>query len=127
MFIYIMELLDIQKRQEAFDEEHFKKFLKTSNDTQGLIRKLEKMVVALTGELGEFANMIKKISRDYETAREEPSENRMKNLKEEITDCFIYILIIANILNMDLEKEYFKKMSLNRQRFEKYKNNSKSE
>ncbi len=121
-----MELIDLQKKQEAFDEEYFKIFGKISNDTQELIRKLEKLIVALTGEIGEFANMIKKISRDYENAREEPSKDRIENLKEEITDCFIYILIIANILNINLEEEYMKKMNLNKQRFEKYRNNSKS-
>lgn len=117
-----MELLDLQKKQLAFDKMYFKKFLGKPANSQELIDRLEKTVVALVGELGEFANTVKKISRDYGTAGEEPSQDRMENLKEEITDCFIYIMIIANILNMDLEEEYSKKLNLNKKRFEKYKN-----
>ena len=79
------------------------------------------MVVALVGELGEFANIVKKVNRDNKTLNKGLDEKSLEKLREELTDCFIYIVILSNILEMDLEREYFKKMKLNEKRFEKYR------
>lgn len=119
-----MDLKELQKKQKEFDKEYFKKFWDIKNEKE-FIDKLKYVVVALSGEWGEFANIVKKIIRDNENLDEKPSEERLEKLKDELTDVFIYVLITANLLNVDLEKEYFRKMSFNKERFEKYKNNSK--
>jgi NTP pyrophosphatase (non-canonical NTP hydrolase) len=44
-------------------------------------------------------------------------------LKEEVIDIFIYTIKLADqILEVDVEKEYFKKMKMNEKRFEEFKN-----
>ena len=115
-----MELKEIQELQKKFSLEHFAKLWEIKNQDD-YIHKLQYLVVGLAGEVGEFANIVKKISRDHETLSENPSSERMENLKEELTDCFFYVLITANFLNIDLETEWKNKMEFNRKRFEKYK------
>jgi NTP pyrophosphatase (non-canonical NTP hydrolase) len=75
----------------------------------------------LTGEIGEFANVVKKVVRDHKVFKDKPDKERMEKLKEELTDCFIYLMILSNILKMDLEREYFKKLEYNKKKFESYK------
>ncbi|MEM5777055.1 MAG: MazG nucleotide pyrophosphohydrolase domain-containing protein [Candidatus Aenigmatarchaeota archaeon] len=115
-----MQIKDIQKLQKEFDGEFFNKFWKIE-DEKTFIERLQYLVVALTGEIGEYANIVKKVSRDFEHLDQSISEERRKELTEELIDCFIYIIITANLLNIDLEKEYLKKLEKNKQRFEKYK------
>ena len=115
-----MELKEIMEFQRKFDKEYFNSFWEIKNDGD-FINRLEYLVVALTGEVGEFANVVKKIARNYETLREKPDKKFIEKLKEELTDCFIYIIILGNLLKIDLEKEYLRKMQFNKKRFEKYK------
>jgi len=72
-------------------------------------------VVCLVGELGEFANTLKKVNRgdtSYQDAR--------ANLEEELTDVFIYLMQIANQMGINLEDSYLRKLEKNRQRFKSY-------
>ena len=115
-----MELKEIQEIQDKFDHEYFEKWWDVESDT-GYIHRLEFLTLALTGELGEFANIVKKISRDHMSFKSKPDDERLEHLKEELTDCFIYLMVIANFLDIDLEKQYFKKLEFNKKRFEKYK------
>src|SRR3989338_8966112 len=66
-------------------------------------------IVNLLGELGEFANEVKKCKRDK-------TWNEAK-LKEELADTFIFLLKLSFTLNMDLKDEYYKKMKINEERF----------
>ncbi len=115
-----MQLKEIQKIQKDFDKEFFKTFWQIK-DEKTFIERLQYLVVALTGEIGEYANIVKKVSRDFENLHQTISEERKKELIEELVDCFIYIIITANLLDVDLEKKYFEKLEKNKQRFEKYK------
>jgi NTP pyrophosphatase (non-canonical NTP hydrolase) len=115
-----MQLREIQKIQKDFDKEYFKKFWEI-NDEKTFIERLQYLTVALAGEIGEYANIVKKISRDFENLNDAVSDERKQSLIEEMTDCFIYIIIIANLLGIDLEKEYMKKLEKNKKRFERYK------
>ncbi len=115
-----MELKQIQEIQDKFDKEYFAKWWDVSTEA-GKIERLEFLTVALTGEVGEFANIVKKISRDHISLKMKPEDEKLENLKEELTDCFIYLMVIANFLNMDLETEYFRKLEFNKKRFEKYR------
>jgi len=76
---------------------------------------LEHSVVCLVGELGEFANTLKKVNRgdsSYQDAR--------VNLEEELTDVFIYLMQIANQMGVNLEESYLRKLAKNRERFKRY-------
>jgi NTP pyrophosphatase (non-canonical NTP hydrolase) len=115
-----MHLKEIQRIQKEFDEEYFKKFWEI-NDEKTFLERLQYLVVALTGEVGEFANIVKKISRDFENLNHPMSDERKQALTEELVDCFIYIIITANLLGVNLEEEYKRKLEKNKQRFEKYK------
>ena len=66
-------------------------------------------IVNLLGELGEFANEVKKCRRDK-------TWNDAK-LKEELTDTFIFLLKLALVLKMDLTEETIKKININEERF----------
>lgn len=115
-----MELKEIMNIQKKFDEEYFSQFWKIENDSDFLDR-LQYLVVALTGEVGEFSNIVKKMIRDYRSLKAKPEKKRLKKLREELTDCFIYLMILGNLLKIDFEKEYFKKLKFNKKRFENYK------
>jgi NTP pyrophosphatase (non-canonical NTP hydrolase) len=72
------------------------------------------MTVAMTGELGEFANLVKKVARGSMTM-----EEARQGLSEELTDVFIYMMNIVGILGIDLTREYNRKRQTNVRRFGK--------
>jgi len=113
-----MELRDIQRMQKDFDLEYFREFWEIEG-YEDFLDRLEYLVVALTGEIGEFANLVKKLRREYMHMGIEKNEY-VSRLREELTDIFIYTLIAANLLDMDLEEWFKKKMEFNRERFKKY-------
>ena len=108
----IGELIAFQKN---FDTAHVSKFPWNSNITDSNIEMLEFLLVSLTGEVGETANIVKKVVRGDFLLDEKKTD-----LQEELADIFIYLLKIAYQLGLDLEKAYFEKMENNRRRFEKY-------
>ena len=66
-------------------------------------------IVNLLGELGEFANEVKKCKRDK-------TWNEAK-LKEELADTFIFLLKLSFVLKMDLAEETIQKIKINEERF----------
>lgn len=81
---------------------------------------LMKDLVGLFGEIGEFANLVKKIAikldhPEYEGVTLSESTDA---LRAELVDSFIYLLRIAAILDTDLESEILKKMNANKTRYE---------
>lgn len=72
--------------------------------------------LSLCGEAGEVANIVKKIDRG---SLELATEVVQHDLREELTDAFIYLLNIAGILNIDLLAQYMAKRNKNIARFEK--------
>jgi NTP pyrophosphatase (non-canonical NTP hydrolase) len=70
--------------------------------------------LSLTGEAGEFANLIKKIERGSLDIND-PSV-RMR-LMMELTDTYIYLLNLAGLLNFDLSKAYDMARAQNEKRF----------
>ena len=112
-----MHTLDeLKKMQIEFDSAHEGNMPFFEIITEKNIEVLEHLIVCLVGEIGEFANITKKISRGDFTL-----ENKMKDLREELTDIFIYILKISCQMEIDLEKEYLNKLNINLQRFSNYR------
>ena len=107
-----MELKELKKIQTDFSKSRDWHWHHADNEEE-LITHLKYMAVAIAGEVGEFANLVKKVMRQ----KEEMNVSMKDHMKEEITDIFIYCLLISNLLDMDLETEYFKKLEKNKQRF----------
>ena len=79
-----MELKEIITKQDEFDRKHASKFEWSESITDDTIDILVFLIIAITGEVGELSNVIKKIMRGdiaLESARE--------NIENEIADIFI--------------------------------------
>lgn len=111
-------LKEIAEFQRAFDEAHGWNWNK-GDKVNGLMRG----TVCLTGEVGEFANVLKKVIRHNE--RGFPTEELWAAMREELADVFIYLIKLADLLGMELDKAYFDKMSKNAQRFKTFEANGK--
>ncbi len=110
-----MTLKELMEFQEEFDGRHEGKFRWNSKVTDENIELLEFLLVSLTGEVGEIANLVKKIARgDFLL------EEKKEDLKEEMADVFVYLLKMAYQMDIDLEDAYLAKMGKNRERFQKY-------
>ena len=77
---------------------------------------LEHHVLGLCGEAGEVADLVKKRQR-RSPGFTESNPKFTEALETEVVDVFIYIMSIAAILEMDMEKEYDRKRAYNRNRF----------
>jgi NTP pyrophosphatase (non-canonical NTP hydrolase) len=89
-------------------------FPETFYDQTG--RALTHHVLALCGEAGELANIVKKIDRgtfDIDDA------NVRGMLKDELADVLIYVANVAAIIGMDLDQQVQNKMAFNETRFRK--------
>lgn len=114
------DLKELVKFQKEFDKKHGN-WTWESSDDQKKLEWLAEGAICLTGEIGEFANLVKKARRRFVSLNELPSSDQYEKMKEEIVDVFIYILKVAGqTLDMDLEKEYFKKMKINDGRFKEF-------
>jgi len=110
-----MEIDQFKSLQQKFDEEYIGPYERKPEDFLFL-------AAALAGEVGEFANLIKKYYREKRMNRlVETDQDRdyLSEMKKEIIDVFCYFLIIANQLNLDIEKEYLENLESNKKRFKK--------
>ena len=112
-----MDIKELLKMQEDFEKVAFPDFLNIKNE-EDFYNKLLFLGVALSGEVGEFNNLIKKLYRS-KFYKKENLENIDEKIREEFIDIFIYLLTIAIILNIDIEKEFIKKLEINKKRFAK--------
>ena len=72
------------------------------------------LTICLTGEVGEFANLIKKGMRgSYEIDNAE----YQYALGMELADIFIYLMNLVGVMGIDMEKLYQIKREINRERF----------
>jgi NTP pyrophosphatase (non-canonical NTP hydrolase) len=72
--------------------------------------------LGLCGEVGEFANLIKKIDRGSLDVK---SATVRHDLAMELTDVYVYLLNLAGIFGIDLEKSYLQVRAANEERFMK--------
>lgn len=108
-----LSLEEVKNLQETFDKNNSmsnKSFYVDINNNN--LHELEHLVVCLLGELGEFSNILKKVTRgDFSL------EDVKGDLDEELIDVFIYLIKISNQFNVDLEEGYLKKLEKNKKRF----------
>lgn len=113
-----MDLEELQKFQKDFDNKI------GFRNRKGNLNDLAFDTIAISGEMGEFANLVKKKLRlkSGRVRNDELGKNFNKELSEELIDILIYLLKLSIVLNTDLEKEYFKKLKKVKSRFSKKKN-----
>ena len=120
----IKELVSIQKQ---FDKQHGWS-LQTNNVTE-VLSLIGKDLIGLFGEIGEFANLINKLTRESDRIDDQQvgiQFNRVKNdLNEEFIDTLIYMVRIATHLDIDIEQTYLNKLAINRDRFRRFEVNDK--
>ncbi len=107
---------DLKYIQKEFDLTHQGKIPFYEKIDNHNIEVLEHLLVCIFGEIGEFANIVKKIKRgDFDLSEKEDE------LSDELADIFIYLLKISNQMDIDLEKAFFEKLEKNKIRFQNYK------
>ncbi len=110
-----MDIEDFKKLQKEFDEQYIGPYKKQPEDFLFL-------AVALAGEVGEFANLVKKYYRKSKMNRhviDDKDRDYLAEMNKEIIDVFCYFLIIANQLDLDIDKAYKDNLERNKQRFQK--------
>lgn len=117
-----MDLNELISIQNEFDKAHG--WSLDSDKLTELINLLHRDLVGLLGELGEFANILKKITLVDEKSNLEESQKLFEelkgNLSEELIDTLIYLIRIASHLRVDVEKEYLKKSNFNKAKYKNY-------
>lgn len=107
-----MELKDLIQRQREFDERHETNFAWSEPITAEQSGPLIHNVLALAGEVGELANLVKKYDRgDF------GFDVLIELLPSELADIFIYLVKIAYQSGVDLEAAFDRKLSENEVRF----------
>ncbi|MDD3102570.1 MAG: MazG nucleotide pyrophosphohydrolase domain-containing protein [Patescibacteria group bacterium] len=103
------------KLQKLFDEKHKGAFSWHQKINSENIHILEYLIIGLIGEVGELANIIKKIRRGDLTYSEHKDD-----IAEEIVDVFIYLLKMAYQNDIDIEQEFLRKLEKNKRRFKMF-------
>jgi len=116
-----MDIKVLQEMQKQFDLEYFPGFWQIKED-KDFLNSLKHIAIALAGEVGEFSNIVKKIDRIVMNMGGEIDSKFIEMLKDELIDIFIYVLIGANLLGIDLGKEYLKRLEYNKKRFSSFRN-----
>ena len=110
-----MDIQQFRKLQKEFDDNYIGPY-------DNLPADLLFLTTALAGEVGEFANLVKKyyrLKRKNLRVNGEEDRDYLSEMKKEIIDVFVYFLIIANQLDLDIEKLYLANLERNKQRFKK--------
>ena len=107
-----MDLSEIVSLQRQFDQSRESSFgwsrQITSGDTSALIHNS----LALAGEVGELANLVKKHDRgDFSF------DELLSQMPGELADIFIYLIKIAYQSGIDLEAAFLEKLEQNEGRF----------
>ena len=118
-----MDIKELMCIQSEFDKEHG--WSLEGRGPSELLAWLHKDLVGLFGELGEFANDLKKITLKHEIRDMKSDIKTFQKLKgalsEELIDAFIYLMRIAVHLEIDVEREYIKKLKSNRRKYKQFR------
>jgi NTP pyrophosphatase (non-canonical NTP hydrolase) len=112
-----MELSKIVDRQMAADVKRgFSEELRSDAER---LAQLTKDTVGLVGEVGEFANLLKKVELAFRIDGYEgvSLDVASAELREELADAMIYIIRLSKTLGGDIENDLLQKMAKNDQRY----------
>ena len=114
-----MDVKVLVAKQIAFDKAHG--FPVEFDSLPDKYTQISKDLVGLVGEIGEFANVVKKVMLHLDRPAEYPFRigEAEACLSEELIDVLIYTIRLAAILDIDIEEEYEKKLSYNLRRYER--------
>lgn len=113
--MFKVDINELIKLQKEFDSQHKGNFNWDEKIKDNNLELLEYLLICILGELGETSNLVKKIIRgDYKL------DEIRDDLSEEIIDILIYVIKLIYQLDIDVEKEYYKKMEKNKIKFTKY-------
>ena len=73
--------------------------------------------VAVAGEIGEMCNLIKKAFRLKYLTTGHPDLEASGKISEEMVDALYYLFRMCDLLNIDLDEAWEKKMNVNRERY----------
>jgi NTP pyrophosphatase (non-canonical NTP hydrolase) len=112
-----MDLSALVERQIAADRR--RGFQVDFDSDPERVAQLEKDLVGLVGEIGEFANVLKKVRLAIAHASYEgPSLGESTpSLREELADALIYLMRLSVVLGGDLEADLVGKMRVNDGRY----------
>jgi len=112
-----MQLGELVARQIASDRR--RGFSVDFTDEQERQTHIERDLVGLLGEIGEFANLLKKVrlGLDHETYTGPSLAKALPALREELADTTIYIMRLFTMLDGDMEAELVSKMTINDSRY----------
>jgi NTP pyrophosphatase (non-canonical NTP hydrolase) len=105
-----LELKQLLEMQRNFDRKMGWNTYEKCRNPEDILDLMEHFVCVMVEELGEIARARKEFLRDKQKFDAEA-------LKHELVDLFVYLMQGAMALNMDLEKEYRKKMRTFKTRF----------
>ncbi|GFE76891.1 hypothetical protein [Novosphingobium sp. TCA1] len=114
-----MDLSKLIERQLAADRR--RGFLLDFKTDTGRLRQIEEDLIGLFGEVGEFANLIKKIrlAHDHPDYVGPALEDESQSLRMELADAAIYIIRLSELLGGNLEADILSKMDINDGRYGK--------
>ena len=101
----------IKATEETWIHEHPEKY--DSKDVEVLY-----VAACLGGEVGELQNVLKKLFREKYYNRGHAFKGDVKEFAgTEVADIMFYLARVAKLLDIDMEKEFAKKMEINRKRY----------
>lgn len=112
-----MDLSEIAQKQIKADiKRGFSKELRTDAER---IAQMMQDTVGLIGEIGEFANLLKKadLSERIEGYDGVSIQSATPELLEELADVIIYVIRLSYVLGGDIEIDLLKKMLKNDERY----------
>ncbi len=105
-----MELKQIFEIQRDFDRKLGWDAYEKCRTSEDALKFMEHFVLVMVEELGEISRVRKQYYRDKQSFT-------IEELRHELMDIFVYFMQACMALNVDLEKEYLKKMKYNEKRF----------
>lgn len=112
-----MELNDLIAKQIGADRR--RGFKVDFDDEKDKIDQIEKDLIGLFGEVGEFANLIKKVRLkiDHHGYKGPTLIEANAELRDELADIAIYVFRLSVILDGNLETDLVAKMNINDLRY----------
>ena len=102
----ILDIKEIQKRlQEFADDRNWERYHSPKN-----------LIMALSAEVGELVELFQWLTEN-ESKKENLSEEFLNKSREELADIMIYVIRIADKLDIDLVAAISEKLKINEQKY----------